>query len=236
MKSVKCFFLFVSILLSLPINVRAQDYHYDVNGDGLVNMTDMTFLLNKILGVPNPGEAEAIDLGLPSGVKWAACNVGATSPEGYGNYYAWGETEVKEAYRWDTYQHYVGTTTYRNLGNICGTQYDVAHVKWGGKWRMPSQADFNELVNNCTHIWTTYNNVRGVMFTGPNGKSVFFPAASYIYDTSIPQLGKYCSYWSGTQSTSYYNHAIELYINSYETVVRYYSRDYGRTVRPVQDK
>ena len=75
MRSFKYLFLFITILISLPMNMRAQSYHYDVNNDGLVNMTDMTFLLNKILGVPNPGEAEAIDLGLPSGLKWAACNV-----------------------------------------------------------------------------------------------------------------------------------------------------------------
>ena len=237
MKKFKCLFLFLSILLSLPTDVRAQNYHYDVNNDGLVNMADMTFLLNKILGKINPGEAEAIDLGLPSGLKWAACNVGATSPEEYGDFYAWGETEVKDAYRWDTYQFYSSVTnTYKSLGNICGTKYDVAHVKWGGKWRMPSNDEFQELIDNCSYTWTTYNGVNGVKFTGPNGNSIFLPAGSCQYDTSVGSLGSFGNYWSGDENPTYSFHARELYFASYQVITRYYSKDYGRKVRPVQDK
>ena len=114
---------------------------------------------------------DAIDLGLS--VKWASCNIGASSPERTGGYYACGETEVKSNYTWETYKYYANGK-YTSIGtSICGTQYDVAHVKWGGQWRMPTLAELKELVNECTWTWTTLNGVKGMKVTGPNGNSIF---------------------------------------------------------------
>src|SRR5574344_1874604 len=118
----------------------------------------------------------AVDLGLS--VKWASCTVGASFPEEYGGYYAWGETEEKSDYSWSTYKYCNdSSSTCMNIGsNISGTQYDVAHVKWGGSWRMPTHEEMQELYDKCTYKWITYNGVNGGKFTGPNGNSIFVPA------------------------------------------------------------
>jgi len=147
-----------------------------------------------------------IDLGLPSGTKWACCNVGASSPEDYGGYYAWGETiEKSEDYTWENYQfHGSSTGGYKNIGSdIAGTSYDVAHVKWGGSWRMPSLEQIRELLNNCTSKWTSVNGTYGREFTGPNGGKVFLPATgNRWYD--IPGCAGYDGdYWSSTQYPDY---------------------------------
>ena len=137
---------------------------------------------------PQPTEeaGEAIDLGLS--VKWASFNVGATKPEEYGGYYAWGETEEKEEYSWETYKWCKGTETsltkyctnssYGTVDNkiILDPEDDVAHVKWGGTWRMPTQAEIEELLEKCTWTWTINNNIGGYVVTGTNGNSIFLPA------------------------------------------------------------
>ena len=129
---------------------------------------------------PDENHPHAIDLGLPSGTKWACCNVGASSPEAYGNYYAWGETEEKDTYDWSSYAHCDGSQiTCHDLGNdIRGTQYDMAQILWGDTWLLPTQEHIEELLNNCTHEWTMMNGVKGVKFTSKtNGSSIFLPAA-----------------------------------------------------------
>ena len=143
---------------------------------------------------PDGKHPHAIDLGLPSGTKWACCNVGATTPEGYGGYYAWGEKKMKSVYNEVTYKYCSGTDTngdgwyydedgwldeivnYKELGSISGTKYDVAHKKWGGKWQLPSPEQIVELLNNCTSTWITTNGVSGRIFTSSNGNSIFLPA------------------------------------------------------------
>ena len=177
------------------------------------------------LSCPDGKHPHMIDLGLPSGTKWACCNVGANKPEVYGVYYAWGETQTKSTYDFSTYKHYDGTKdTYRNLGSdIAGTQYDVAHVKWGGSWVMPSEAQLEELKNNCTYTWTTINGVKGGKFTGKNGKSVFLPAA-----------GGSGNYWLSTQCPEDPYEASFLYFGSgYDVGWGYDFRYYGQSVRPV---
>lgn len=186
-----------------------------------------------------------IDLGLPSGTKWACCNVGASSPEGFGGYYAWGETEKKSDYSVNTYKYVVdldGDGNYRdnsnnwiNIGsNISGTQYDVAHVKWGGSWRMPTFDEIKELVNKCSWKWTTYNGVKGQLVTGPNGNSIFLPAAGYRGGTS-GGVGGYSDYWSATQGESDSSGAYYLYFSSYGYYWHSDCRYFGRPVRPVSD-
>lgn len=118
---------------------------------------------------------EAVDLGLS--VKWAACNVGADMPQGFGGYYSWGETEEKEAYTLDSY---VDPNPQGNAMDISGTEYDVAHVKWGGSWRMPTYDEFSELIRSCTWEWVIMEgDVAGYKVTGPNGNSIFLPAAGH---------------------------------------------------------
>lgn len=129
---------------------------------------------------------EAVDLGLS--VKWATCNVGAEFPEQYGGYYAWGETEEKSNYSWSTYKwckgsydslsKYCTNSRYGNVDNktVLDSEDDVAHVKWGDNWRMPTLDEFGELVEKCTWEWTTVNGVGGHKVTAPNGNSIFLPA------------------------------------------------------------
>ena len=179
---------------------------------------------------------EAIDLGLPSGTKWASCNVGASKPEEYGSYFAWGETVEKEEYYWEDYAHYDGDNdSCHNLGSdISGTQYDVAHVKWGGNWRMPTFEQIEELLANCNYKWVTQNGVKGGKFTSKlNGNSIFLPAAGYHGGSDLYYAGTYGNYWSSTQSPSDSNHAYYLTFYSGNTDWDNDFRGYGRNVRPV---
>ena len=157
-----------------------------------------TYTLKMDEACHDENHVHAVDLGLPSGLKWACCNVGATTPEEYGGYYAWGETEEKSYYDMDTYKYWSdkngdGHWEYNefvNLGNdISGTQYDVATVKWGGTWRMPTRAEQDELRNSCTWTWTTLNGVTGNRVTGPNGNSIFLPAAGWREGTEVTNQG-----------------------------------------------
>ena len=156
------------------------------------------------LTCPDSHHPHLIDLGLPSGTKWACCNVGANTPEDYGNYYAWGETETKSKFIWSTYIHCDGSeSTCHNLGSdIARTDYDVAYVKWGGFWMMPSNTQHRELLDNCISTWTTQNGVDGRLFTGTNGGSIFLPATGLRLDTDLYDAGTYGCYWSSTQYKS----------------------------------
>ena len=192
-----------------------------------------------------PVTYEAVDLGLPSGLKWANYNVGATKPEEYGGYYAWGETEEKEDYSWKTYKWCNGS--YNTLTKYCtdsgiGTvdnktvldpEDDVAHVKWGGDWRMPTTEEQGELIGNCTWEWTALNGVNGYKVTGPNGNSIFLPAAGYRNGTDVSYSGNFGYYWSsslyrGSSDGAYY---LSFNGSNYDRGGNY--RYFGRSVRPV---
>lgn len=181
---------------------------------------------------PTPGKM--IDLGLS--VKWASHNIGASSPEGFGGYYAWGETEEKSDYDLDTYKYYLNGS-YVNIGsNISGTQYDVARVKWGGSWRMPTRKEIQELVKKCSWKWTTYNGVKGQLATGPNGNSIFLPAAGSRFSTSVYDVGGRGLCWSATQNESDSGIACILQFPSEGDDWNYWcGRSSGCTVRPVSD-
>ena len=181
---------------------------------------------------------QAIDLGLPSGTKWAACNIGASKPEEYGDYFAWGETEEKDIYNWRTYIHCDGTEdTCHDLGSdITGTKYDVARMKWGGNWRMPTKGQIEELLSFCRIKWMKLNGVKGRKFTSKiNGNSIFLPAAGYyLGDSGIETDGFSGNYWSSTQNPSSSFYAYGLYFNSGSTDSSYGSRgEGGQSVRPV---
>ncbi len=193
---------------------------------------------------PDNNHPHAIDLGLPSGTKWACCNVGASSPEGYGGYYAWGETSQKGYYDWSNYIHCDGTwQTCRVIGNnISGTSYDVAHVNWGGVWRMPTKDDFCLLVWNCAPKWTLYREMTGLLFTGVNGNVLFLPSAGSYKNKNdeIINSSTIGEYWSG----SFYpveppyacTVAYDFYFNKYENKIipdNYDVRYCGFSIRPV---
>lgn len=152
--------------------------------------------------------SKAIDLGLPSGTKWAEWNIGASSPEQTGNYYAWGETKTKSDYSWATYfdskdgenfNTYFLYNKKKELGaySINKKSTDVAYVKWGGNWHMPSADQVNELIKKCTWKWTTFKKIKGFKIIGPNGKSIFLPAVGFKHRKTVNNYGKECHYWSG---------------------------------------
>ena len=154
-----------------------------------------------------------VDLGLPSGTRWATCNVGANSPAAYGNYYAWGETTPKDTYTWTNYRF---RTSGDNWDNVQFSKYntssshglvdnlntleasdDAATANWGSGWRMPTSNELNELKNNCTVTYTSQNGVNGCLFTSrTNGNSIFLPAAGLRNDSSLRNDGSRGNYWS----------------------------------------
>ena len=172
-----------------------------------------------------------VDLGLPSGLKWATCNVGANRPEDYGEYFAWGETGTKFKYNPDTSKTYG-----KQMNDIKGnSQYDAARAIWGGTWRLPTKAELEELNNKCTWKWTTQNGVNGYKVTGPNGNSIFLPAAGdsiWLWHFAAGELGRY---WSSTPYESNSDNAYYLYFNSSEHGVYGSGRDSGLSVRPVSE-
>lgn len=138
---------------------------------------------------------EWVDLGLPSGTKWATCNIGAKTPEQYGNYYAWGETNPKDEYTYDN-----SVTNGQSISDFSGNpQYDAATANWGEGWKMPTQTQMEELSSRCTWEWIKQNGVRGYKVTGPNGNIIFLPASGYRDGPSFTDgsCGN-TSYWSST--------------------------------------
>ena len=170
---------------------------------------------------------EYVDLGLS--VKWATCNVGASKPEEYGYYFAWGETSTKEEYTEEN------SLTYgKKMSDIAGNaQYDAARANWGGNWRLPTKAERNELTDKCTWKWTTQNGVKGYKVTGPNGNSIFLPAAGYRNGSSLYRAGSYGNYWSSTPYERYSNGAYYLNFSSVHLGKIIVYRDNGQSVRPV---
>ena len=231
------------------INTMAGSTTYqttaDVNGDNTIDISDVVAIINIIANgsidaavvngfCPDNNHPHVIDMGVAG--KWACCNVGASAPWEYGGYYAWGETEEKDYYGWDTYIHCDGSfSTCHDLGSdIAGTQYDVAHVTWGGKWRMPS-FDQIKLLINCSSEWTELNGVNGRKFTASNDKSIFLPAACYRWGDYTINVGSLGDYWSSTQYPSYSSYAYGLYFSSGGTNWDYNDRDNGQSVRPVTE-
>ena len=173
---------------------------------------------------------EFVDLGLPSGLKWATCNVGANKPEDYGRYYAWIEKETKETYTEDNCTTY-GT---QNAGISGNADYDVARASWGGSWRIPTKSEFLELLRYCTWTWVERSDKKcGYIVTGPNGNNVFIPAAGYRLGTSLLDENTGGYYWSASPDESTENFSSSLYINVNTHSMGYSDRSVGFTVRPV---
>ena len=169
---------------------------------------------------------EWIDLGLPSGTKWATCNIGANSQEEYGNYFAWGETTTKSSYTSDNY-------TYSDNPTTLPSNRDAAKVNWGSGWRMPTYDELNELQSNCTVTWTTQSGVNGRLLTGPNGNSIFLPVAGRRIDGSLYGAGSFGICWSSSLDTGHTDHAKTLNFDSDVYYMYYDYRYYGLSVRAV---
>lgn len=181
---------------------------------------------------PDDHHPHMIDLGI--GTLWSCCNVGASAPEQYGNYYAWGETSPKSVYNWETYRYGRDFDDVDYIGSdISGTSYDAARANWGAPWRMPTFAECQALLN-CTSEWTTLNGVYGRKFTGPNGGSIFLPAAGYRWDGELGNAGGWGYYWSSTLYESLPSYAYFFYFGSGSAYRSSSDRYYGRSVRPVR--
>jgi len=197
---------------------QAQRYNTGTSQSSSNQTAPQRTATNKING------HEYVDLGLPSGTLWAKCNVGASSPEEYGYYFAWGETTYKYNYTSDTYAYYSNPTT-------LPLHADAASYSWGGGWHMPTKSDFEELKNECTWVWTRIGNTNGYKVS-KNGKSIFLPAAGNRLETNRDYAGKYCLYWFSTGSK---NTNLAWYFEGCYSNVRMNcgNRYLGLTVRPV---
>lgn len=169
------------------------------------------------------GGHTSVNLGLS--VNWADCNLGASSPSDYGEYFVWGITSPGFQYDYCS-----------SASSICGNpRYDAATANWGNGWRMPSSAECKELLDRCKWLWTSRNGVKGYEVTGPNGNSIFLPAAGYIKDGSLEYFGTNGNYWSGTPSGEYKASYISYQKTDYRER-RVLEKDRARSIRPVRNK
>lgn len=187
----------------------------------------------------------AVDLGLPSGLKWAKFNIGANAPEEHGDYFAWGETTEKNVYSWGWYlcqQSECGKSAdpfiknYQSAGTyILGPAYDAAHIQWGGRWRMPTQDDFKELTENCTSEKTTVNGVSGYRYTGWNGNSIFLPDGQIKNGPNLTSDVFKSAYWTSYCMCFSFSTAQQASAFAPGGFLSGIDRAYGLAIRPVND-
>ena len=230
------------------------------DGYTLIATSDMTLYAQWTSNGTNPKPSgtlnghDYVDLGLPSGLLWATCNVGATTPEGYGDFFAWGETTPKEIYNLSTYRffnddddtftkYYIrshvndGTAEVftDNLTTLEASD-DAATANWGAGWRMPTEDEMRELLRNCTMTWTTQNGVPGCLCSGSNGNTIFLPAAGLRGDNDHYEAGNIGIYWSSSLETVNWSDW-DVWSFCFEEWsqcgMEYGGRDNGFSVRPV---
>ena len=229
---------FTSDLINLTANTTYYVRAYATNEKGTSYGDEISFTTEEEEeeGCEPDGEIAGhyyVDLGLPSGVKWATCNVRASSPEDYGDYFAWGETSPKAEYSWEN-----SVTNGEQMSDISGdAQYDAATANWGGSWRMPTKEQMEELVEHCEWEWTQVNGVNAAKVIGPNGSCIFLPAAGFRDGSSLFHDGYDGFYWSSTPYDYYYdlNYAYNLYFITGDEDVNLSYRYYGLTVRPITE-
>lgn len=220
-----------------------------IAGDSIKNQVSKSVVPAKPSKGQNNGH-EWVDLGLPSGVKWATCNIGASTPAGYGRYYSWGEKSHKRDYSWETYRLCSGTdntlkkyNTKQQYGKVdekykLDLSDDVARFKWGGAWRMPTKEEFAELRANCTMSYCAIEGKNGLRLTSKiNGNTIFLPAAGRRYGNGLLyNAGKAGYYWSSTLNPDTPSNAWELHFDSKEWNPNYHGhRLFGFSIRPVID-
>lgn len=238
--------VYAAINTPFKVLVDVVDDGNNLHGESeiyIIEDSPIAITVNLDINSPAPHE-QYIDLGLPSGLLWATCNLGATSPEGYGNYYAWAETTIKQVYDWDSYQYYSNSTGitkytyYDGLGNLETTlepSDDAATVNKGTNWRIPSLDDFYELQSNCNIKWMSVNGVNGYKFTGPNGNSIFMPASGGRSEERFINKGVCGFYWLNSVTYDEY-YAYGFILDSTSLNETSYYRMYGQTIRPVYNR
>ena len=243
MKKILLFFAIVSVAGMLA----------SCNGNGkTAEVTKEEEPANVVVEEPTTGSLAGhdwVDLGLPSGTKWATCNVGASKPEEYGDYFAWGETTMKEECSWINYSFRESGDAYGNVKfnkyksdgrngvvdslDVLETADDAAAANWGNDWRMPTKQEMKELDDSCKATWTTKNGVQGCLITGPNGNSIFLPAAGGRGDGNIYEGGSCGFYWLSSVYTDDTEFAWGFLIDADSFYETSYYRMYGQTIRPV---
>ncbi len=194
------------------------------------------------LSTPKPScdKDDRVDLGLPSGILWASCNIGASSPSEIGDYFAWGEKESKDAYGWETYRLCRGSYdsifkyTKTDGKSVLESQDDVAKSVLGGEWRIPTKEDMEELVEECEWKWTRENGHLGWKVIGPNNNFIFLPASGAASSYRIAGVNELGRYWTATRDDSDYSAYNLRFKDGTDTIVVVDdTRFYGRTIRPV---
>lgn len=229
----------------------------DMKADGLsfeatsINRQDDYRWMGHCIRPVIPGEripSEAVDLGLPSGTKWASTNIGTALPEGEGSFFAWGESYTKPYYDYTYYVHCNGTP--KTLIKYCtNPEYgttdfktsleaadDAATTLWGESWRMPTTADINELIDNCTWTLDSINDQLGFYVTGKNGNKIFIPMAGTKYQQSWEYANKRGYYWTSDLDASGDMYGVGLFLSRKGAQIGVqYSRGSGHNIRPVHD-
>ena len=249
----KCFTIICMLLMMFSCNVQAQNRKPAVRKSAptatarkpkAANATPRKKSVTKLC--PNDNHPHAIDLGLPSGTKWACCNVGAAIPEEYGDYFAQGEIRPKKSYMLENYKYHDGSNSYESgfyhagMRDIRGKEeYDAAKAVMGKKWIMPSGELYNELFGNCIHEWVEFNGVFGMLLTGPNGNAIFLPAGGSYSGDKITGLNNRGVYWPGTSPNCslYAGYYTSIDISNYgckvdDCIAR---RTFGYTIRAIAD-
>lgn len=225
-----CLLSLVSSLCSVAqsLAVYSKDggrYDYATN-----DIDSIVFTEREPLPLTQPENVEAVDLGLS--VRWANCNVGALRPSDSGAFFAWGETEEKDVYDWNTY---VDADCTELCSSISGTLNDAAYVAWGEQWRLPSLSEMQELCDRCTWTWGDEDGVAGCRVTGPSGASIFLPAAGVRQGSDGYLSASYGSYLTGTADATncYYSRSLVFYKDASHWIDTSL-RDYGQVARAVR--
>lgn len=235
---------FISSIAQTKMIVKMEDGSYT---DFLTSEIDSIYYSNT---APTPKEEHSyVDLGLPSGTLWATMNLGAKSDSDFGSYFAWGETEPKNNFMWNSYKWCDGTndvmtkyntkSDYGNVDNlkILLSEDDAATVMWGDGWRTPTSSEMAELRDNCTWTYTTIDYTKGYKVTGPNGSSIFLPAGGENSGVDgLSYVGYLGYYWTSTLHTGLPYYALRLTFGSTSYTVSYTGRFCGHTIRPVRSK
>ncbi|MBP5394274.1 MAG: hypothetical protein J6Y59_10735 [Bacteroidaceae bacterium] len=238
-------FLLLACMLLTAASATAQSYYRVHKADGEIvkyEASEVSHIDFQVVKTVQP-----VDLGLPSGTLWSPVNLGAETEEEYGEYFAWAEPQTKELFTTNNYAYYVDGNTWNviDIGttDIAGMEaYDAATAQWGNGWQMPTLEQFNELMEKCTVEWETVNEMNGRRFTGPNGNSIFIPAAGRHYQKTMDEESSklldngntYGYYWSSTRYEYNNRNAETFYFGSGMMKMNYFGREGGHTIRPVK--
>lgn len=233
--------------LTISFSVGANDYTWS-NTDAITLSAGQSAKLPMSVTTAPPlspfiNGHEYVDMGevtigsVTKHLLWATCNIGADNPWDYGDYFAWGETATKSDFSWGTYSMGDGTTFSKYTGSDYTTlqpEDDVASKLWGGSWRIPTDAEWQALYDQCTWTWTTQNGVNGHLVTAANGSSIFLPAAGYRCNADLNHAGSYGYYWSSSLTMGYPDCALNVFFSSSEDCFPNF-RYFGFSVRPVTE-